>query len=333
MTPAQDPAFITWTVGTDDAGKRLDQLVASNVSGCSRNTASRLIRDGIVLVNDEIKKTCYRLVPGDRVTSVARAPEQSYPFAGEPLDIDIIFKDPAFIVINKPPGLVVHPAAGNFSGTLAHGLLYHFPELRDVSFEPGRPGIVHRLDKDTSGVMVIARNRAALKNLSAQFKARTVEKTYTAFVHRNPEQDRGRILLPIYRHPVHRKKMAAGSQDHHKGRYAETLWQVIERYGGPAMLECTIKTGRTHQIRVHLSSVGHPVIGDRVYGYKRPSRLYHKNSRLADLISRVPRQMLHAGKITFAHPETGMPASFTASLPRDMSVFGKSLRAYAKNSP
>ncbi|MCF8024410.1 MAG: RluA family pseudouridine synthase [Desulfobacteraceae bacterium] len=328
--PGEPSESITWSAGPNQNGTRLDKLIASIVSGCSRNTAVRLIREGSVRVNNSVKKPGYRLLPGDTVTVTESGPEQGTEFSPEPIDIDVVFKDAAVIMVNKPPGLVTHPAAGHFSGTLAHGLLYHFPELGSVGPEPDRPGIIHRLDKDTSGLMVIARTQAAFDNLSRQFKARTVKKTYVAFVHGNPEQDKGRIVLPIYRHPVHRKKMATGGRNQKEGRHAETLWRVIKHYENLAILECNIKTGRTHQIRVHLSAIGHPVIGDRVYGYRHPGRLHRSNPQLAKLIARTPRQMLHAGKIAFTHPETGKPLAFTAPLPRDMAEFLKSLREYAE---
>lgn len=325
MTLVDGPEVITWTAGKQDGGTRLDLAVASIVPGCTRNTAARLIKKGLALVNDSAKKPGYRLVPGDTVKAAVSIKEKSHRLAAEPLDVDIVFQDLSVIVINKPAGLVVHPAAGNFSGTLAHGLIYHFPELRNVCAEPERPGIIHRLDKDTSGIMVIARNSDSLKNLSLQFKTRSVYKTYIAFVHGNPDSDEGTIASPISRHPVHRKKMTADAGDPEKARHAQTSWRVAERYGTFAMLECSIKTGRTHQIRVHLSSIGYPVIGDQVYGYKNPRRLYKTDPEAADLASGARRQMLHAAEIAFTHPETGKYVRFTASMPDDMTGLRKAL--------
>lgn len=326
---SSDP--VTLTAGADQAGTRLDKLIASVIAGYSRNTAARLIREGFVRVNDSLKKPGYRLLAGDTVTAVPAEPQQKCKFSPEPLDIDIIYKDRALVVVNKPAGLVVHPGAGHSSGTLAHGLIHHFPELSDVGTEPDRPGIIHRLDKDTSGVILIARTQAAAENLSAKFKAREIEKTYTALVHGSPEKNDGHIDLPIYRHPVYRKKMAAGGHSHKEARHAETFWCIIQRYENLAMLECRIKTGRTHQIRVHLSAIGHPVIGDRVYGVRHPGRRYQGNPVLGDSISRVSRQMLHAGNISFLHPETEKPMSFTAPLPRDMINFIESVRKCSNN--
>ncbi|MFO7931835.1 MAG: RluA family pseudouridine synthase [Thermodesulfobacteriota bacterium] len=325
MTAVGNPESITWTAGPEDDGIRLDLAVASTVPGCSRNTAVRLIKQGRVLVNESEKKPGYRIAEGDAISSSAVAPAQSCQLEAEPLDIDVVFKDRSVIVINKPPGLVVHPAAGNFSGTLAHGLVYHFPELHSVCEEPGRPGIIHRLDKETSGLMVIARNPESWKNLAAQFKARSVEKTYIAFVHGSPDTDEGRITLPIRRHPVYRKKMTTETVSGEKTRHADTLWKASERWRSFAMLECTIKTGRTHQIRVHLSSTGHPVIGDRVYGYKHPGRRHKSDPVLAGLIASAPRQMLHAAKIAFSHPESGRRIFFSAPLPGDMTELRESI--------
>lgn len=333
MTRIQDSESITWTAGPDDSGKRLDRIIVSIVPGCTRGAAARLIREGGVLVNGTMKKPGYRLAPGDFVSSVASAPaspaERIIP---EPITLNVVFKDSSVIIINKPPGMVVHPAAGNFSGTLVHGLLYHFPELRAMDDDPARPGIVHRLDRDTSGIMVIAGTPKARENLLSQFKSRIVKKTYTAFVHGEPEGEEGRIVLPISRHPVHRKKMAAGGKNPDKARHAETLWRTAERYGNIAMLECSIRTGRTHQIRVHLSTLGYPLIGDRVYGYRRPLRHYQDRPELSGVLARVSRQMLHAGEIEFMHPETGRPVSFSAPLPPDMEDLRKTLLQYKKKS-
>ncbi|MCF8111353.1 MAG: RluA family pseudouridine synthase [Desulfobacteraceae bacterium] len=333
MTRVQDHETITWTAGPEDSGQRLDRAIASIVAGCARSTAVRLIREGWVRVNGSVKKPGYRLAAGDTVSTVAAVPAGTEKIIPEPIPLDIVFKDSAVIIINKPPGLVVHPAAGNFSGTLVHGLLYHFPELQNMDQDTQRPGIVHRLDKDTSGIMVIAKTPRARQELLSQFKSRIVKKTYITFVHGEPEDDEGKIVLPISRHPVNRKKMAAGEKNSGKQRHAETLWRVKDRFGNIAMLECIIKTGRTHQIRVHLSSIGHPVIGDRVYGYKRPLRHYQERAEILSLLARVPRQMLHAGKIEFMHPKTGKQVSFTAPLPRDMEDLREALLEYKNKNP
>ncbi len=318
-----DPEEIKFVAGPDEAGKRLDQLVASLTGGYSRNAAAHLIRCGKVRVNDALKKPAYKISPGDTVTAVAEAPRQDPEFIPEPAEIDVVYKDAAIIVINKPPGMVVHPGAGHYAGTLAHALLYHFPEIKNVGAEQTRPGIIHRLDKDTSGVLIAARTHEAYRNLTRQFKHRGVKKKYIAFVHGNPDSESGQILLPIYRHPVHRKKMAAGKRsDSGRERPAETHWRIIERFDRVCMIECDIKTGRTHQIRVHLSAIGHPVIADPVYGYRHPQRLYGSRSALARIIGQISRQMLHAGTITFNHPENENLVSYTAPLPGDM----KSLR-------
>lgn len=332
MTRVQEHETTTWTAGPEDSGKRLDRAITSIVPGCARSIAVRLIRGGRVRVNGTVKKPGYRLAAGDTVSTVAEVPTRTEKIIPEPIHLDIVFKDTAIIIINKPPGLVVHPAAGNFSGTLVNGLLYNFPDLQNMDQDTQRPGIVHRLDKDTSGIMVIARTRQARQDLLSQFKSRTVKKTYIAFVHGEPEDDEGKIDLPISRHPVNRKKMSAGEKTPGKQRHAETLWRVKDRFGNIAMLECIIKTGRTHQIRVHLSSIGHPVIGDRVYGYKRPLRHYQEHTELCRLVSRVPRQMLHSGKIEFLHPETGNQVSFTTPLPGDMEDLCKTLTQYKRKT-
>lgn len=329
MTPADhpDPQGTTLVAGPQEAGIRLDQFIVQNLAGYSRNRAARFIQNGSVTVNHAVKKPGYRLKPGDRVTAPAGAPPGPPGFAPEPVPLDVVHEDQSVIVINKPPGLVVHPAAGNMTGTLAHGLLHAFAELEHVG-APQRPGIVHRLDKNTSGLLVVARTQPAYMHLSRQFKGRTVGKTYMALVHGNPADDGGRIALAIYRHPLHRKKMAAGGKNvPSRARHAETDWRVIARYGGASLLECDIRTGRTHQVRVHLAAIGHPVIGDPVYGYRHPRRRYPDRPELARLVDRAPRQMLHAARLSFIHPETGSRLSFSAPPPPDMHCLIQSLAA------
>jgi 23S rRNA pseudouridine1911/1915/1917 synthase len=224
------------------------------------------------------------------------------------------------VVINKPPGLVVHPAPGHYSGTLVNGLLYHCPDLGGIGSEL-RPGIVHRLDKDTSGTLVVAKDGAALEGLNAQFKARTVQKTYLALVHGAMPAAEGTIRLPIGRHPVDRKRMSVASR---KTRPAETGWRVRSRFSGFTLLELDLKTGRTHQIRVHCAAVHHPIVGDPVYGKRSTaSRSLAKPPRSDEinaLLTGAHRQMLHAWRLGFVHPYNGLPVHFESPLPEDMQT-------------
>ena len=322
MTPAADRMeFMTLVAGPLEAGLRLDQFVAAAVEGCSRNTAATWIKSGQVRVMDTMKKPGYRICPGDIISTPCRKSSPAPDFVPQAVALDPLFVDEHLLVINKPPGLVVHPGAGHFTGTLAHGLAWHFPEIRNVGSDPDRPGIVHRLDKDTSGLILAARTENAWQSLIGQFKARCIKKTYAAFVYGRPKQKEGQIRLAVYRHPKDRKKMAAGDHPPASARCARTDWQVLQDYPGPdvSLLECRIQTGRTHQIRVHLSAIGHPVVGDPTYGCRHAQRALRQNPKLKKLLEPISRQMLHAWKIGFTHPETGEKMCFTAPLPPDMA--------------
>jgi 23S rRNA pseudouridine1911/1915/1917 synthase len=230
-----------------------------------------------------------------------------------------LYQDRDILVLNKQAGLVVHPAPGHSSGTLVNALLFHCPDLEGIGGVI-RPGIVHRLDKDTSGAMVVAKNANALENLAKQFKARTVQKKYLALVYGDLQGDEGAIKLPIGRHPTHRKRMSTTTR---KGRAAETFWRVRERFQGITLLELTLKTGRTHQIRVHCATVNHPVVGDPMY---RPRKLLinrnqsNLSPQIIRLLKTIPRQMLHAWRLEFAHPQTGKWMFFECPVPQDMQL-------------
>jgi 23S rRNA pseudouridine1911/1915/1917 synthase len=227
-------------------------------------------------------------------------------------------------VINKPAGMVVHPAAGHSTGTLVHGILYHCPDLEGIGAEK-RPGIVHRLDKDTSGLLVVAKNARAHHDLSRQFKARSILKHYLALVAGYPKTAGGRIDLPVGRHPVERKKMSTRST---RGREALTLWHVRERLAGATLLDIELKTGRTHQIRVHCQAMGFPIVGDPVYGRKGAiKQMTAGNADLQAALKNAKRQMLHAHRLGFNHPVDGKALSFEAPLPEDMASLLDQLRS------
>jgi len=279
---------------------------------------ANLITDGSIRVEGKRKKPGYRVKAGDRVEGRVPAPAPPT-FAAEPIPIEILFEDEQMIVVNKQPGLVVHPAPGHFSGTLVNALLFHCPALAGIGATI-RPGIVHRLDKDTSGVLVVAKNDAAHHHLAEQFKSRKVQKKYLALVYGRVKEDAGAVALPIGRHPVDRKKMSTRSRS---GRKAETGWKVKERFEAATLLELDLKTGRTHQIRVHCAAIGHPVVGDPVYGgRRRPEGL--KKDGTPPITAK--RQMLHAARLRFAHPVTKAELSFEARLPADMAELIESLR-------
>ena len=294
------------------SGKRLDIVVSSFIPSCSRSIAASLIIKGKITVLDHLKKPGYRVRCGDKITGTIPDPEPVL-FLPEPIELNILHEDSDIIVINKQPGIVAHPAPGHYSGTLVNALLYHCPDLTGIGGEI-RPGIVHRLDKDTSGVLVVAKNNISHTNLCLQFKERRVKKNYLALVCGRMEQDSGSITLPIGRHPSDRKKMSVLTR---KPKIAETLWKVVERFEYLTLLEIDLKTGRTHQIRVHCAAIRHPVLGDQVYGNR--SKLSVDSKIIQDFSIQIKRQMLHAWKIRFEHPGTNKTMEFEAPLPDDMN--------------
>ncbi len=296
-------------VRQQEAGQRLDHYLVRLLPEQSRSALDRLIRSGHVLVNSSQVKPGCKLRPEDRISvalSATIAEERPQP---QPVEFDILFEDQHLAVISKPPGLVAHPAAGHADGTLVNGLLHRYNELAGADSD--RPGLVHRLDKDTSGIMLAARTEAMHRLLSAAFKERQIHKTYHALLLRSPAAMTGRIDAPIGRHPINRQKMAVRQHD---GRHAVTNWRILERFSnGCCFAEIGIETGRTHQIRVHMSSIGAPVLGDSLYGG-------------ASQTVQAERQMLHASELAFTHPATGQACRFTAPLWPDMQVVLDRLR-------
>jgi 23S rRNA pseudouridine1911/1915/1917 synthase len=316
-----DASAFTILVDEPDSGLRLDLFVASRIAACSRAVASDLIRRGAIKVQGSEKKPGYRVKPGDEISGRIPSP-RPVELIPEPIKIDILYEDKHLIVVNKQPDLVVHPAPGHSSGTLVHGLLYHCPDLEGIGGEI-RPGIVHRLDKDTSGTLVVAKNAVALQHLAGQFKSRKIKKDYLALVHGEMQADSGTILLPVGRHPTDRKRMSTASR---KSRVAETTWQVKERFGVATMIDLNLKTGRTHQIRVHCAAIGHPIVGDTVYGGRRTRKTIAKSNDLSDIFGAVIRQMLHACHLEFVHPATETTVKFEAPVPQDMQKLISALR-------
>lgn len=303
------------TIPDDARGLRLDLFLSRNHSNLSRSRIQDLIRKGSVQVNDDPTKPSHQLKTGDQVCLVVPEPSP-LELVPEEVPFSVIFEDPWVIVLYKPPGIVVHPAPGHSSGTLVHGLLNHCSDLSGIGGIL-RPGIVHRLDKDTSGVMLVAKCDMAHQALSRQFKNGTIKKEYIALIHGIPAHENGRIDLPIFRHPIRRKEMAVTTGG---GRNALTLWEkMADCKEGFSLLSITIKTGRTHQIRVHFSHLGHPVVGDTVYGHGPDTlkRRFLKQNPV--LVSAVKRQMLHAARIGFVHPREKKYMEFESPFPEDMN--------------
>ncbi|MCP4671806.1 MAG: RluA family pseudouridine synthase, partial [Desulfobacula sp.] len=256
-----------------------------------------------IAVNGFKKKPGYRVKTRDIISGIIPKTENNIIVSPENIDLDIIFKDDHIIVINKKPGMVVHPAPGNMSKTLVNALLFHDPAIKQSGNDLFRSGIVHRLDKDTSGLIVVARTDQALLFLQKEFKQRRVKKKYLALVGGNLSDNQGTINLPIGRHPKKRKIMAV---NHEEGKHAITCWKIKNRFKTACLVKALIKTGRTHQIRVHFYAIDHPLIGDRVYQYRR----YRKKNT-------APRQMLHSWQLAFRHPYSGKKISFTVDPPKD----------------
>jgi 23S rRNA pseudouridine1911/1915/1917 synthase len=301
-----DPASTTTDLVADRAGERLDVFVARALPSLTRSRAQRLIDDGLVRVDGAVARASARLAEGQqvRVDVPPPSPAEAQP---EAIALDVLFEDADLLAINKPPGMTVHPSPGHATATLVNAILAHSPDLSGIGGVM-RPGIVHRLDRDTSGVILVAKNDAAHNALARQLKERQIEKVYAALVEGTPSPAEGVIDAPITRDPRRRERMAIVDG----GREAVTAYRVDERFTGASLVEARPKTGRTHQIRVHLAAIGHPIVGDRVYGRTSPL---------------VGRQFLHALRISFDHPSTGERITVHAPLAADLDAALRRARA------
>ncbi|MFZ2087094.1 MAG: RluA family pseudouridine synthase [Desulfobaccales bacterium] len=304
---------MNFLVAEPDQGTRLDQFLSSRTE-FSRARLTRWLKAGLVLVNERLRAASYRVRLGDRVSLIVPPPEPSS-LAPEPLPLDILYEDQDLILVNKPPGLVVHPAPGHRGGTLLNALMHHCPALAAVG-ELSRPGLVHRLDKDTSGVLAAAKTALAHERLVQQFHDRQVEKTYVALVWGRFDRQEGAIDQEVGRHPTERQKMSTHPR---RGKPAVTHWRVLQEYPGPlTLLELSPKTGRTHQLRVHLAALGHPIVGDATYG--GGAARFKGNPRLQTLRPLVTRQLLHARSLRFTHPRSGASILSEAPWPEDFQA-------------
>lgn len=292
----------------EDAGARLDAYLAG-AADISRSAATKLIADGLVTVNGKPAQKNTRMEIGDEVVYEIPAPKPTETVAQD-IPLDIVYEDDDLLVINKPSGMVVHPAAGNPDGTLVNALLHHCGDTLSGIGGEMRPGIVHRIDKDTSGLLVVAKNDATHRALSADLAVHEVRRTYHALVRGGFREDSGTVALPIGRHPSDRKKMAVLRNGEGHARDAVTHWRVVDRYGDITHLALELETGRTHQIRVHMTAIGHPLLGDPVYG-ATPTLFEKKHADLFD------GQCLHAKELAFRHPTTGKEMHFSCDLPEN----------------
>ena len=298
-----------YTVTDSDAGSRLDVFLSAQPDNPSRSNIQKMITEGNVSVNGQVKRANYKLRPADNIVMTYQPP-QEIEAVPEDIPLDILYEDSDIIVVNKARGMVVHPAAGVYTGTLVNALLYHCgDELSGINGKI-RPGIVHRLDKDTSGVMVVAKNDFAHNSLAEQIGSKTAVKEYVALVHGNITEEKGIIKANIGRHPVDRKKMAVVTSG---GKPATTVFHVLERFKNCTFVKCRLLTGRTHQIRVHMAYIGHPLIGD-------PKYCNSKNK------FDIQGQALHSLSLTLIHPRTNQEMTFTAPIPQDMQKLLKYFR-------
>ncbi|MFA6636054.1 MAG: RluA family pseudouridine synthase [Candidatus Omnitrophota bacterium] len=298
---------LEFTIDNDDAGKRIDKCIAMKLgSGYSRSQVKELIETGNITVDGLLVKPRHLVTEGCVIK--VQIPEKSVQYlAPENLPLDILYEDEQLIVINKPAGMVVHPGSGREKGTLISALLYYLGELPESIESSRRPGVVHRLDKDTSGVMVVAKSEKALRVLSDEFRERTVKKTYVAVLSGNVEMDNGVVDAPLARQKLDRKKMGV---EYSEGRPSRTVYHVLERFGDFTLVRLDLLTGRTHQIRVHMKHIGNPVAGDKEYGGK----------------GEIDRQALHAETLGLIHPETKERMEFSAPMPEDMADFIRKLK-------
>jgi 23S rRNA pseudouridine1911/1915/1917 synthase len=301
------------TVGTEAAGARLDSFLTSQLKDLSRTRIQHSINDGDVLVNERVVKPSYRLRDGDQIEIDLPEPPP-IDIIPEPIPLDIVYEDEDLIVVNKSAGMVVHPGAGIDSGTLVHALVYHFNSLSEAAGRT-RPGIVHRLDKETSGLLVVAKNNTAHERLAESFHNRQVFKLYNALVYGQVSDDRGEIDARIGRSSHNRTRMSVLRGG--AGRDALTIFEVIKLYQEFTLLDVQIKTGRTHQIRVHLAHIGHPVVCDTTYGSGRENSIRNAANKRA--VRSLSRQFLHSAELAFEHPRTGNRLEFTVPLPPELS--------------
>lgn len=317
--------YISCCVKDNEAGMRLDQFLASMDEIVSRAQAQRLLKSGNVLLNGVSVSVPSRKVHSGQYVKLTVPPQESADILPEQGALEIMHEDSDVIVVNKPAGMVVHPSAGHASGTLVNYLMHHCNDLSGIGGIL-RPGIVHRLDKDTSGVLVAAKTDLAHLDLSSQFKQHTVKRQYQALVWGVPDKEFGVVDASMVRHPLRRKEMSViesnvkGESVNSKGKHAVTHWRVINKFEIASLLACRLETGRTHQIRVHLTSIGHPLVGDPQYGKSPVKKLSGLSTEISQTINKFRRQALHAEILGFKHPDTGEWCEFNAKIPEDFQI-------------
>jgi pseudouridine synthase, RluA family len=312
---------------------RIDKFLANRLNNASRSRLQTAADNGNVLVNKIPVKSSYKVKPGDEISIVMDFPRRELKIIPENIPLNIVYEDDSLLVINKPAGLVVHPGHGNYSGTLVNGLAYHFKELPLFNSNDPRPGLIHRIDKNTSGLLVIAKTIEAKVNLSLQFFEKTTKRKYIALVWGNLEKDEGTIVGNIGRSPKNRQVFTV-FPDGESGKHAVTHYKVLERLGYVNLVECRLETGRTHQIRVHMKYIGHPLFNDDNYGgdqILRGTTFTKYKQFVANCFALIPAQALHAKTLGFVHPVTGEEMLFDSELPENFALIIEKWRNYLNN--
>ncbi len=298
---------------------RIDKFLSEKLANATRNKVQQAIDAGSILVNDKSTKANYKIRPMDDIKVMLAKPPRESEVHSENIPLDIVFEDPYLLIVNKPPGMVVHPAHGNWSGTLVNGLVYYFENLPEMKGNTGRPGLVHRIDKDTSGLLVIAKTEEVMSNLASQFFHHTIDRTYQALIWGEPVEDEGTIVGNVGRSAKNRKVMDVFPEGD-QGKHAVTHWKVLKRLRYVSLVQCNLETGRTHQIRAHMKYLGHPLFNDAMYGgdkIRKGTQFSKYKSFVQNCFDLMPRQALHAMSLGFVHPITQEKVYFEVSLPED----------------
>lgn len=312
---------------------RVDKYLFDRLTNASRNRIQKAAEAGFVMANGKPVKSSYKVKPLDVITVMMDRPRYENEVIPEDIPLDIVYEDPYLLVVNKPAGLVVHPGHGNYRGTLVNALAWHMKDVPDYDANDPHVGLVHRIDKDTSGLLVVAKTPDAKTNLGLQFFHKTTKRTYNALVWGNMEQDEGTIETNIARNPKDRMQMAAFT-DENIGKHAITHYKALERFGYVTLVECRLETGRTHQIRVHMKHIGHVLFNDERYGGNEILRGLKTNKYkqfITNCFEICPRQALHAKTLGFTHPSTGKEMFFDSELPEDMTTLLDKWRNYTSN--
>mgnify|MGYP000004471650 FL=1 len=323
----------SFSVQQGQAPLRIDKYLMNFVENATRTKIQAAAKAGSIKVNGEVVKSNYKVKPIDEIKVFFEYPPAENLLLPENIDLDIVFEDKDLLVVNKPAGMVVHPGHGNYSGTLINALIYHFDNLPNNS--SNRPGLVHRIDKDTSGLLVVAKNENAMSKLSDQFAKKTSKREYLALVWGNPVNDEGTIDKVIGRNPKNRlQNIVFNDEDSHLGKPAITHYKVVERFGYVTLVSCKLETGRTHQIRVHMKHIGHTLFNDERYGGELilKGTTFTKYKQFVDNCFKVlPRQALHAKSLGFVHPTTNKFIEFNSEIPEDMKICLEKWSSYAKH--